>query len=96
MKTVRDQMWKDNQSLNQMENEHQDQDQKITQEAKAVHLQGLLGHKLQDIGLDFPELEYLSFEGNSNESTHLRSSSPGGRGPWGGVKGMAMGDCFRF
>ena len=52
MKTVRDQMRKDNQSLNQMENEHQDQDQKITQEAKAVHLQGLLRHKLQDIGLD--------------------------------------------
>ena len=96
MKTVRDQMRKDNQSLNQMENEHQDQDQKITQEAKAVHHQGLLRHKLQDIGLDFPELEYLSFERNYNELTHLRSSSPGGRGPWGGVKGMAMGDCFRF
>ena len=95
MKTERDQMRKEDLSLNQMENEHQDQDQ-ITQEAKAVHHQGLLRHKLQDIGLDFPELEYLSFEGNSNESPHLRSSSPGGRGPWGGVKGMAMGDCFRF
>ena len=66
MKTVRDQMWKDNQSLNQMENEHQDQDQ-ITQEAKAVHHQGLLRHKLQDIGLDILELEYLSFERNNNE-----------------------------
>ena len=61
MKTVWDQMRKDNQSLNQMENEHQDQDQ-ITQEAKAVHHQGLLRHKLQDIGLDILELEYLSFE----------------------------------
>ena len=65
MKTVRDQMWKDNQSLNQMENEHQDQDQ-ITQEAKAVHHQGLLRHKLQDIGLDILELEYLSFKRNYN------------------------------
>ena len=67
IKTERDQMRKEDLSLNQMENEYQDQDPKITQEAKAVHHQGLLRHKLQDIGLDFPELEYLSFERNNNE-----------------------------